>query len=75
MLISNSLESNDVARRNGASAVRLAEQSYQRDLGQSLLLRWSTLDDLEQLVAMFSNVMRSAENSPPNHFRGTGFAP
>ncbi len=42
------------------------DQAYQRDLGDGLRLRWSTPADLERLVALYSNVFRSKEDSPPN---------
>jgi hypothetical protein len=49
------------------SAAALANQDYQRDLGQGLLVRWSTPEDVERLAAMFADVLRSAEDAPPNH--------
>lgn len=48
----------------------LANQDYRRDLGQDLLLRWSTPDDSEQLVTMFAHVLRAGEHAPPNHRLG-----
>jgi hypothetical protein len=35
-----------------------------------LLVCWSTPDDVERLVGMFANVMRSREDAPPHHRHG-----
>jgi len=48
----------------------LADQSYQRDLGQRLRVRWSTPEDVDRLASFFANVMRSKEAAPPDQFHG-----
>jgi hypothetical protein len=59
-----------VLQQVNSTAIPLDDQSHQRDLEQGLLLRWSTPEDVEQLVTMFANVLRSNEDAPPNHFNG-----
>src|SRR5690242_89582 len=44
--------------RNRYMGVEMAHQKYQRDLGDGLLLRWSTSDDIENLVELVSTVFR-----------------
>jgi hypothetical protein len=50
-----------------ATKAALADQTYEPDVGAGFLFRWSTPDDVEQLVGMFANVMRSREDAPPHH--------
>src|SRR2546430_1892320 len=56
--------------RRATSTAPLAEQGYQRDLGQGLRVRWSASTDTEQLVTMFANVLRDGQDAPPNYRHG-----
>ncbi|MFL5665052.1 MAG: GNAT family N-acetyltransferase, partial [Ktedonobacteraceae bacterium] len=40
--------------------------SYRRDLGDGLVLRWSTAEDTERLATLFSMVHRDKAEDPPN---------
>lgn len=43
-----------------------ANPGYRRDLGDGLILRWSTIDDAEEIVYLTSMVFRNGPNDPPN---------
>ena len=43
-----------------------AHQSYRRDLGDGLLLRWSTSDDIENIVELVGTVFRGRADEPLN---------
>lgn len=43
-----------------------ASPGYWRDLGDGLILRWSTVDDVEDLVYLVSMVFRHGPDEPPN---------
>lgn len=43
-----------------------AKPGYRRDLGNGLVLRWSTLDDTERLTQLIGNVFRRGKDAPPN---------
>ncbi len=61
----------DVAVEQGRTAdLSLADQAYQRNLGDGLRLRWSTPGDLDRLVAMYQSVFRPREDAPPNSVIG-----
>ncbi|HLY32368.1 MAG TPA: hypothetical protein VKQ36_15170, partial [Ktedonobacterales bacterium] len=49
-----------------AQTVALSDPAYRRELGDGLLLRWSTADDAEQLGAFYSYVFRDRPEWPPN---------
>jgi hypothetical protein len=49
-----------------APTVSLADQLYRRDLGEGLLLRWSTADDADRLCQLYADVYRDAPNAPLN---------
>lgn len=49
-----------------ATPAALHEQSYRRDLGDGLLLRWSTADDTERLVYLYSRAFRDSPDEPLN---------
>lgn len=49
-------------------APSLADQAYQRDLGQGLLVRWSTPADIERLAALFCHVFRPQEDDPAERY-------
>ncbi len=40
--------------------------SYRRDLGDGLVLRWSTAEDTERIAALLSMVYREKASDPPN---------
>jgi len=44
-----------------------AHQSYRRDLGDGLLLRWSTSEDTENIVELVSMVFRDGAEEPLNN--------
>jgi hypothetical protein len=44
-----------------------AHQSYRRDLGDGLLLRWSTPEDTENIVELVSTVFRDRADEPLNN--------
>ncbi len=46
--------------------VQQADPAYRRDLGNGLVLRWSTAEDTEGLVRLVSHVFRDQEDAPPN---------
>ena len=43
-----------------------AAADYRRDMGDGLVLRWSTADDTENIAQLVSMVFRSKEDDPPN---------
>src|SRR5581483_1293817 len=43
-----------------------AHQSYRRDLGDGLLLRWSTSDDTENIAQLVGTVFRDRDDEPLN---------
>ena len=43
-----------------------ASADYRRDLGDGLILRWSTGDDTEKIAHLVAHVFRVRENDPPN---------
>lgn len=45
----------------------VAQQSYRRDLGDGLVLRWSTSDDTENIAELVSLVFRDREDEPLNN--------
>lgn len=44
----------------------LSDQSYRRDLGDGLVLRWSTSADLEGLIQLYTYVFRNKADDPPS---------
>lgn len=49
---------------NTVETVSMADNAYRRDLGDGLLLRWSTAEDVEQVAAVYAYAFRdSAEAS------------
>ncbi len=55
-------------QQGGTSTFPLADQAYRRDLGDGLLLRWSTPGDVELLVALFCDVFRPGDDAPPERY-------
>jgi hypothetical protein len=45
--------------------------SFHRDLGNGLVLRWSTVEDTERLVTLMSQIFRRKADDPPNIQLGT----
>lgn len=56
----------DSARPNAHQLHELGDPAYRRDLGDGLVLRWSTADDADRLAAMYGAVFRSREDAPFN---------
>lgn len=52
---------------NPVSTLSLSDADYRRDLGNGLLLRWSTAADIEGLVQLYSYVFRDGPEHPLNH--------
>lgn len=48
------------------TAPSAAAADYQRDLGNGLVLRWSTVEDTEKIVQLVGHVFRDKEDEPPN---------
>ncbi len=44
----------------------MADEEYRRDLGNGLVLRWSTPDDGERVAALYAQVFRPSAEAPPN---------
>ena len=49
-----------------SSEHELADPGYQRDLGDGLIIRWSTAADTEQVASLIGYVFRNKANEPPN---------
>lgn len=45
-----------------------ADKNYRRDLGDGLIVRWSTEEDTEELCYLNGHVFRAESNDPPNLF-------
>ena len=48
------------------SSIALHDDSYRRDLGDGLVLRWSTSADVDELARLYGNVFRQRVSQPPN---------
>lgn len=44
----------------------MAHDGYRRDLGDGLVLRWSTPEDLERMITLYAQVFRSSAEAPLN---------
>lgn len=44
----------------------LSDPAYRRDLGDGLVLRWSTANDADGIAALYSDVFRNSASDPPN---------
>src|SRR5215510_6043106 len=44
----------------------ISEASYRRNLGDNLVLRWSTAADAQELGQLYSHVFRENAEAPPN---------
>jgi Acetyltransferase (GNAT) domain len=51
-----------------ASALPLHDDRYRRNLGDGLVLRWSTAEDADHIAALYANVFRSSAEAAPNEF-------
>lgn len=49
----------------------LGAPAYRRDLGDGLLLRWSTTADRERIIELYRYVFRDAADEPPNTYIAT----
>ena len=47
---------------------QIADPLYQRELGDGLILRWSTPADTENIAYLTSSVFRNAPDAPVNTF-------
>jgi GNAT superfamily N-acetyltransferase len=50
------------------TTISAASPDYQRDLGDGLLLRWSTAEDTERIAQLEGSVFRRSEDGPPNEY-------
>ncbi|HEX4204010.1 MAG TPA: GNAT family N-acetyltransferase [Ktedonobacteraceae bacterium] len=50
------------------STASAADSNYQRDLGEGLLLRWSTRADTANIAELVGRVFRNSENDAPNAY-------
>jgi GNAT superfamily N-acetyltransferase len=48
------------------SPVSMSDDAFRRELGDGLVLRWSTADDTERLVQLYSMVFREEPAEPPD---------
>src|SRR5437762_6621528 len=48
------------------SPVSMSDDAFRRELGDGLVLRWSTADDSERLVQRYSIVFREEPGEPPD---------
>jgi hypothetical protein len=48
----------------------MAFDDYRRDLGEGLVLRWTTPDDIERVVTLYAQVFRRSEDAPPSEHVG-----
>jgi predicted N-acetyltransferase YhbS len=55
-------------RKDQPSTPPLAAQAYRRELGDGLLLRWSTPDDVERIIELYDTAFRPTEDAPPNPY-------
>ena len=46
--------------------VQMSEDTYRRELGDGLTLRWSLPEDVEQVASLYAQVYRSSPDSPLN---------
>lgn len=47
------------------TAAAMADDTYRRDLGDGLVLRWSTPEDMERVAALYAQVFRRSADAPP----------
>jgi hypothetical protein len=47
-------------------SVAMADDTYRRDLGDGLRLRWSRPEDVERVVALYESAFRDSAEAPPN---------
>ena len=57
---------NSLGERRPVMEIRPAAASYRRDLGDGLIVRWSTMDDAERLAHLFGTVERNSADEPIN---------
>src|SRR5256714_5468036 len=48
------------------SPIAMSDHAFRRELGDGLVLRWSTADDRERLVQLYSMVFREEPDEPPD---------
>lgn len=52
--------------KTSEAMARMADDGYRRDLGDGLLLRWSTAEDVERVAGLYAYVFRPSADAPPN---------
>jgi len=52
-------------------AIALADAGYRRALGDDVVLRWSTADDVAGISDLYAQVFRQGPDDPPNALMGT----
>src|SRR5215213_9464852 len=57
---------NALGERRPGMETRPAAARYRRDLGDGLIVRWSTMDDAERLAHLFGTVGRNSADEPIN---------
>jgi GNAT superfamily N-acetyltransferase len=48
------------------TTIPMHDDSYTRDLGDGLMLRWSRPEDVEKVASLYANVFRPSQEAPPN---------
>lgn len=51
---------------SAASLAEMRENGYRRELGDGLVLRWTTPEDAERVVDLYARVFRPKADAPPN---------
>jgi hypothetical protein len=51
---------------DSVDTIPMADNAYRRDLGDGLLLRWSTAEDVEQVAALYAHAFRDSAEAPLN---------
>ncbi len=55
---------------NSSTASTLADDRYRRDLGDDVVLRWSTAEDVARIGDLYAQVFRGEPDDPPNALMG-----
>ncbi len=56
---------------SSSMAITLSDDRYRRDLGDDVVLRWSTADDVARIGDLYAQVFRHGPDDPPNALMGT----
>ena len=49
-----------------AGVIPMHDDTYSRELGEGLLVRWSTPKDMEQVASLYAYVYRASPEAPLN---------